>query len=75
MGNQDPTLFWRPSAFEAERILTAVREATELSRELGMDVAILKSLYICALSRATEKQIAEIIRSENAADPDACFRH
>ena len=75
MDDVDSTLFWRPSAFESELILTVVREATEISRELGIDIAILKSLYICAADRAPEHRIAEIIRSTNATDPDARFGH
>ena len=65
------TLFWRPTKFEVELILSAIREASDLCDESGEDVAILKSLDLCFLRNAPDDQVVEIIRRSNATDPNA----
>jgi hypothetical protein len=61
------TLFWRPTQFETELILTAIREASELSQETGRDIAVLRSLSFCYLDDADEGDIVEIIRVDHGA--------
>ena len=65
------TLFWRPTQIEVEIILTSIREASDLSKETGRDIAVLKSLSFCFLEDAEEGDIIEIIKGSYGACSDA----